>query len=388
MSALLSMIEFVENDGFPNDYVYMHFFRDTTFDSDFLKEKYPNNMKIYRSADSGTQKIYQDLQDILNSDPNAYIKIYVEDMRCSYYYQFGYNVGLQSNRFDVLLATDGSITYEVWEDIKGDFQKSKTDMESNLASAKNGDYVIDHRLVSGKDQNDLFSLSQFENCKLWVNIKSAITSDDEKTKEEINNMHIEQKLPTEMIHELSTEKQDIFHKMVKIDVEEFREKYFTGDKPPLFIIGTSGYGHFTSVNQYIVNLEEVYDRYHEKYQIIYKPHPRYPPKDDEKLNEFFNEYNIKVIEDSLPFEVIMASFDNCVMGGFDSTIYLSAEPEQVLFFFASGPEELNTITASAGEIAGIVIGVVAFVAIVVGLIIFFIIRKKKNQNADAEVQDP
>ena len=133
------------------------------------------------------------------------------------------------------------------------------------------------------------------------------------------------------------------------------------------------------------------------------------PFNDEKLNEFFTEYNIKVIEDSLPFEVIMASFDNCVMGGFDSTIYLSAEPEQVLFFFASGPEGLNTITASlynqeyfteavfinleydplsAGEIAGIVIGVVAFVAIVVGLIIFFIIRKKKNQNADAEVQDP
>ena len=134
--------------------------------------------------------------------------------------------------------------------------------------------------------------------------------------------------------------------MVKIDVEEFREKYFTGDKPPLFIIGTSGYGHFTSVNQYIVNLEEVYKRYHEKYQIIYKPHPRYPPKDDEKLNEFFTEYNIKVIEDSLPFEVVMASFDNCVMGGFDSTIYLSAEPEQVLFFFASGPEGLNTISAS------------------------------------------
>ena len=142
MSALLSMIEFTNHDGFPNDDIYMHFIRDSTFDIEYLKTKYPNIKKIYTGADSGTEKIYKDLQDILDKDPKAYIKIYVEDVRARYYYQFGSNVGLSSDRFDVVLSTDGSITYEVWGNVKNNFAKSKATMENNLAIAKNGNYVL------------------------------------------------------------------------------------------------------------------------------------------------------------------------------------------------------------------------------------------------------
>ena len=238
-------------------------------------------------------------------------------------------------------------------------------------------------------------------------------------------MHIEQKLPTEMIHELSPEKQEIFHKIVKIDVAAFKEKYFSGDKQPLFIIGTSKYGRFKNVNHFILNLEEDYNKYKDKYQIVYKPHPRYPPKNDKPLNDFFAKHNIKVIEDALPFEVIMSSFENCVMGGFDSTVYLSAEPHQVLFFFAPGPQGLYKIFTSlynqgfypvaefidvpdrsvsddseyhqnggndtqslqGGEIAGIVIGVVAFITIIACVVIFLIVRSRKKSQ-EVVVQDP
>ena len=403
ISPLLAMIDFVKNNGYPNDKIYMFFDRESTFDFDYLKETY-SNIEVIHGAGAGDE-IYEDLKKVLDTDPNAYVHIYHDDAQAKFYYIYGYNAGLQGDRFYSHIMSEGTLTYETWvNDVEPDFEKTKNQMLNNIKIAKKGAYLVDNT-NSYNDISDLFALTQLDNCEFWVNIKSYISSQNENTIKEIEKMNIEQKLPIEMIHELPDQQKDIFHKIVKIDVDTFKSKYFPGENPPLFIIGTKEYGHFESAEQYKLNLEEVLNKYGDKYQIVYKPHPRYPPKDDKELNEFFTENNIPVVEDSLPFEVIMTSYD-CYMGGFDSTVYLSAEPQQVLFFFAPGPDGLISITANlyksgffpdaifinlevnkltAGEIAGIVIGVIAFIAIVVGVVIFFVIRSKRANQQDAEV---
>lgn len=85
-------------------------------------------------------------------------------------------------------------------------------------------------------------------------------------------------------------------------------------------------------------MKQVKVDYGEEYTLLYKPHPSALPNDEQQ--SFLNSLDIKVLPGKMPMEAIMFVYPNIKLGGFASSLYLSAEKGQTLFFFAKESSEL------------------------------------------------
>ena len=82
----------------------------------------------------------------------------------------------------------------------------------------------------------------------------------------------------------------------------------------------------------------IIDSYGNEYIILYKPHPRAIPTQEQE--EFFNSLDIKVLPGRLPMEAISFVYPNLKLGGFGSSLYLSVDKGKTLFFIANNKQEL------------------------------------------------
>ena len=85
-------------------------------------------------------------------------------------------------------------------------------------------------------------------------------------------------------------------------------------------------------------LNKVNNDYKDEYEILYKPHPSALP--DEEATEFLESLGIKILPGTIPMEAIMFIYPNIKLGGFASSLYMSAEKGQTEFFFANNSNEL------------------------------------------------
>ena len=85
-------------------------------------------------------------------------------------------------------------------------------------------------------------------------------------------------------------------------------------------------------------IKQVYEIYNEDYIILYKPHPSALP--DESQEQFLNGLEIKVLPGTIPMEAISFIYPNLKLGGFDSSLYMSADAGKTEFFFVPNKEEL------------------------------------------------
>lgn len=85
-------------------------------------------------------------------------------------------------------------------------------------------------------------------------------------------------------------------------------------------------------------IESIANKYQDDYIILYKPHPRALPDDD--FIDYFEKLNIDILPGKMPMEAITFVYKDLYLGGFISSLYMSMEPENVLFFFT---EDKNTV---------------------------------------------
>jgi|GEM_PF-1332443 len=115
------------------------------------------------------------------------------------------------------------------------------------------------------------------------------------------------------------------------------EDYFTQDKPVMIVSGTHGgtvSGAGGNVAHFITALEEIIEEFGDDYVLMYKPHPSWviSHPGNAPLLAFLEEHNIRILPPRLPMEVIMWAFPDVQVGGFNSTLYISARASQVRFF--------------------------------------------------------
>ena len=342
MPVVLSMLDFIHVQPKPKE-MRLTIGRGDTLNETFLKQKYPF-ITSYKSQDSLLDE-YIYMQKVIHDDPYAYIKIFVDDIRVKEYYFFGYCLGLDKSRFDATLTSDGGNTYIFFrEKYDNNIDDAHNSLNKIIDDAVKGVLPIDHSLGSLTYSNTIFTAIQISNCRLWLNNPSLLIPSNNRSKEELTQMNMRGMNINEIVNNFNETEKELYQQIFKFDIAEFKNKYFPGEKPPLFVTGTNDFGWYKSEDRFILNFEKVIEIFGENYTIIYKPHPHGMPSKHEKFNNFLIKNNISVITDMLPFELVVSAYDDVYYGGFDSTIYLNVQPNHTLFFFAENSSSLSFVT--------------------------------------------
>ena len=337
MPSLLSMIDFIKNEPETKE-IYMTMNRANTFNGTYLLERYPVFKKYEATTD--LTNCFNRFKEILRNDPNAYFRFFVDDIRCRFYYIYGLNSGLDPSKFEYRATSDGAATYtQYYSTFDKKTAKSIQEMQGRYNTSKVGNFNVDLNIGPIPYAQDMFPLAQLNNCELWLGNPSLLIPSDNETKIEHDKLHLVGIDLTKTFNEMTVDQQDTWMRALSFNKTEFKEKYFPGEKPPLLIIATNGYGHFKSWKQYKTNLDEVVRLFGDNYSLIYKPHPQSLP--GKSLSNYLSEHGIPVVGDMLPTEILLTVYDNMYLGGFTSTLFLAAQQNHTLFFFAKDMEALG-----------------------------------------------
>ena len=121
-------------------------------------------------------------------------------------------------------------------------------------------------------------------------------------------------------------------------IRDMLDNYFNySDKPVMIVSGThvgtvSGIG--TDASHFISALEEIIVEFGDNYRLMYKPHPSWNRAHpyNAPLLEFLEYHDISILPPRLPMEAIMWAYPDIQIGGYNSTLYISARANQVRFF--------------------------------------------------------
>ena len=143
----------------------------------------------------------------------------------------------------------------------------------------------------------------------------------------------------EKFNSLTDDEKEDFFKCVKLDKKEFDEKYFNSEKGKYLIItGTRPFYGKYSKDDFKNLIEQVYNKYKDEYKILFKPHPKAVPTEEQTA--MLAEFNIDVLPAQLPMEAITFVYDNIKLGGVASSLYMSVEKGDTLFFFEANKDNL------------------------------------------------
>jgi hypothetical protein len=163
---------------------------------------------------------------------------------------------------------------------------------------------------------------------------------DEKVEKEMKNANILKIDLREEYTSLTQEQEEVFLSNIKLDKQTLDVNYFTEeDANYLVITGTKPYYGTITQEKFEELITSVYNDYSGQYTILYKPHPSALP--DEEQQAFLDSLNIKTLPGTIPMEAIMFMYPNLKLGGFGSSLYMSAVDGQTEFFFANSKDELT-----------------------------------------------
>ena len=190
--------------------------------------------------------------------------------------------------------------------------------------------------------------AQQDNAEWWGAFPETLVSLDTKVNAEIEKAHLIKKLPENMWADLSDEQKRNFLDSVSFDKESFDQTYFAKSGKYLIVTGTNPYtGSFTAV-EFLNVLDKIVTDY-PNYNILFKPHPASVPtppgfNQSDGVYEYMVEHDIAILPGRLPMEVISWVYGDALIGGFDSSLYMSVPGKNVAFFIAENSESLSVVT--------------------------------------------
>lgn len=179
-----------------------------------------------------------------------------------------------------------------------------------------------------------------DNVQYLLQFPQLIDYKDERVANEMENANLIKIDLKEQYQNLKEEQQQEFLKNINLDKQSLDEKYFKDENAKYLIItGTKPFYSSIGKEKFENILNEIYKEYGEEYTLLYKPHPSALP--DEEQQKFLENLNIQVLPGRIPMEAIMFIYPNVKIGGFPSTLYLSAEEGQTFFFIEENKETLD-----------------------------------------------
>lgn len=345
--------------------------RISSLDTESLKNN-TNNLIIseYAGATSDLDvkekvvpEVKQYIKTILEKDENAYFNLYVDDFRFYLDVELFGKIGLGDNRYSYYLYSDGTSSYvkrfhrgnvflfreyrirennayQVFKDEKlayndliGKIRANKykyNDMPGSYMVEKNGgSYNYDYMLLS----------TLRHNVKYLLQYPQMIDFKDEQVAREMEKANLEKIDLKAQYQKLSQDQKEKFLASIKLDKETLDKEYFVDENAKYLVItGTKPYYGDYSKEEFEEIIKKVAEKYGSEYILLYKPHPNALP--DEIQQAFLQTMQIKILPGRIPMEAIMFVYPNLKLGGFASSLYMSAEENQTEFFFANQKEDL------------------------------------------------
>lgn len=325
--------------------------------------EYAGNTKEADFKDKIIPEVKKYVQEVIEKDENAYFNLYVDDYRFYLDVELFGKIGLGDNRYTYYLYSDGTSSYvtdfkigdtyshkeyEIRKENAYDkFKSEKQNYNELVSKMRSNQYEYNDMPGSYmvKEDGDTYNYDYMllatlrNNVKYLLQYPQMIDFKDEKVAKEMKNAHIEKIDLKSQYQNLSAEKKSEFLASIKLDKATLDKDHFV-DENARYLVVTGAKPYYGDLDQtkFEEIMKKVTEKYGKEYTILYKPHPSALP--DETQQKFLDSLSIKVLPGRIPMEAIMFVYPNLKLGGFASSLYMSAEENQTEFFFASKKEDL------------------------------------------------
>ncbi len=300
-------------------------------------------------------QIQTTIQEILNNDSNAYFHLYTDDTFHWLEYPIFAELGLEDARYDITYYSDGYTNYihlngypysgedgyKQFLEVQQEQLKLLHEVRSNKYHHETNQYLLGYLPDKYDYKNEyIFPSSSRENVSYVLLYPELIQFQDTKITEVILDDHFIKASPQDLYEELTTDQKETFLNITYFSQEEFDNTYFSeGNKTPYLIItGTSSLDENIGIETFESYIKLIYQTYKEDYQLLYQP-PSFA-KLDKTYQEILEKYDITILPEDLPIEMIPIIYENVYFGGFSNSLYLTIPNQKVLFFFMEEDEEL------------------------------------------------
>jgi len=347
---------------------YMWFLRGNTANAENL----PKNITIMAELsgkqiyDAGyAKKFMAYARKLYATYPNAHFNLYCDDLRAQSEITFFTFNGIPEEQYNVHLLSDGTGSYSFIKDYfyKDSSQEGVEAVEGakdkwNLYEywyneyknrAKNGN--IDTARFLDNNMGAcyiMYAASSMENVDYSLQWPELMISDDPEINKYLDTkMHRTKIFPSDIYAQLTESSKNAFLDAIlsasNLTRDEYDTKYLPGikdGKKYMIISGTSPNGEGSS-ESFEARVNAVVNYYGSKYTYLYKPHPSWPASSVNGREEFLKSKGIVELPAQTPMEVILTAYPEVDLGGYNSSLYMSATGEHVKFFFVDSFDKLS-----------------------------------------------
>lgn len=310
----------------------------------------------YKESQADYEAALDVFYNIYESDDNSYFRIFFPDARNQNLLKYVVKKGIAEDRYAVKYLSDGSMSYSTsfpyrGEDAYDNWSENTALYNGMLSKAEAGEDLIFNDINLGESymdyqlHNAYIYAAQKENAEFWGAYPETLQSSDEKVQAEIDKANLIKKQPEKMYQKLTVEQREKFLASVSLDKSRFDEDYFSAEGKYLIITGTSPvYGSFSS-EQFTGLLDKILREY-EGYNVLFKPHPAAIPSETvcPEVYAYMVQNRIKILPGRLPMEVLSWVYGDSLIGGFDSSLYMSIPQGNTAFFIAENKDDLSAVS--------------------------------------------
>lgn len=337
-----------------NGYKFIYFNdRTGTVDVTVYGERVLGNYKESQADYDAALGVFYNLYE---EDGQSYFRIFMPDARNQNLIKYIVAKDIAEDRYEIKYLSDGAMSYNMAFPYRGDdaYEKWQTnsDIYNNFYNlAKENKELIYNGLTLGGDylsyelHNAYILAAQKSNAEFWGAFPETLQSPDARVQAEIDKAHLIKKQPEVMYQNLTNEQQQLFLRSVSFDKAEFDRTYFNREGKYLIITGTNPVtGSFDS-DSFIGLIDEIRNDY-SGYNILFKPHPSSIPSETvfPEVYNYMTENEITILPGRLPMEVISWLYSDALIGGFDSSLYMSVPQGNTTFFIAENKNKLSAVS--------------------------------------------
>ncbi len=346
---------------------YMWYLRGNTANADELPENVtvmaPLSKDQFYHAEYA-KKFMAYARKLYETYPNAHFNLYCDDLRAQaelLYFTFN---GIPEEQYNVHLLSDGTGSYSF---IKNYFYSdSNPENVGTVENAQNKWELYEYWYNTYKERAEkgeidtarfldnnmgacyiMYAAAARDNVEYVLQWPELMISDDVTINEYLDTkMNRIKQFPSDIYAELSDEQKSAFLNAVlsasNLTQKEFDETYLPGineGKKYMIISGTSPSGEGSISFEDRVN--NVIGYFGDEYTYLYKPHPSWPGSTVEGRAEYLASKGIVEMPAQTPMEVILTAYPSVDLGGYNSSLYMSATGSHVKFFFTGSYDSLS-----------------------------------------------
>lgn len=350
LPTLYAALDFVKKD----DYKYIWYYRmNTIYDESLLKL---DNIELsgFRGSiinlNNNLMLLNAKITNILRKDPDAFFNFYFSDAMHWAEYIIAMGIGLDDHRYNVYYYSDGTASYvynqKYDKEEFSDFEKDITEYETFIDNIRKNK-ITNTDLKSNinidetfRNYNEYFYPSLLrDNVYYYLMYPKYLGIENSDVSAILDDVNYITKTPQDMYQSLTEEEKQKFLSVINFEKESFDKEYnLDNTNKKIVITGTNPIDNKKGYNNFETLIKYVNEKYGEEYQIYFKPHPAHFPEGE--YLKLLEDNKITILPGKLPMEAITFIYSDLYLGGYNSSLYLSANPDKVLFFFAKDKDDI------------------------------------------------